>query len=92
METVSVPSVPSASPDPYVMLKASLLAVNEDEALVSKVYVCLQKLSVHAEPATQLKIQTSPGLLANAQCQARDPESLPAQRQITRTDQKSHYP
>lgn len=75
METVSVPRVPSASPDPYVMLKASLLAVNEDEALVSKVYVCLQKLSVHAEPATQLEIP-APGLLANAQCQARDPERV----------------
>lgn len=57
------------------MLKASLLAVNEDEALVSKVYVCLQKLSVHAEPATQLEIP-APGLLANAKCQARVPERV----------------
>lgn len=70
-----MPRVPSASPDPYVMLNASLLVMNEDEVLVSKVYVCLQKFSAHVEPATQLEIPAA-GLLANAKCQARDPERV----------------
>lgn len=74
------------------MLNASLLVMNEDEVLVSKVYVCLQKFSVHVEPATQLEIPAA-GLLANAKCQARDPERVPMRKQRKkRTDQTSRCP